>query len=122
MRQLILVVEDDSDLRETLLDVLDRAGFDVVIAANGLEALATLEGGRRAALVLLDLHMPVMDGLEFRRRQLESLDLSNVPVLVITGDRQSQREAAHLGFEWFLSKPFGEEDLLKSVTASVKPN
>ena len=122
MRQLILVVEDDTDLRETLLDILDRAGFDVVIAANGREALAAVEAGHRAALVVLDLHMPVMDGLEFRRRQLESLDISNVPVLVITGDKQSQREAAQLGFERFLSKPFGEEDLLKSVTESVKPN
>ena len=45
MRQLILVVEDDADLRETLLDVLDRAGFDVVMAADGREALATLEAG-----------------------------------------------------------------------------
>ncbi|HKA35558.1 MAG TPA: response regulator [Thermoanaerobaculia bacterium] len=122
MRKLILVVEDDNDLRETLLDVLDRAGFEVVIAANGEEALATLESGRPTALVLLDLHMPVMDGLEFRRRQLESIGLSDVPVLVITGDRQGQSEARRLGFERFLSKPFGEEDLLKSVTESVKPN
>jgi CheY-like chemotaxis protein len=122
MRKLILVVEDDPDLRETLLEVLEDEGFEVSIAANGREALDILETRRGAALVLLDLVMPDMDGLEFLRRQLQSPALSSVPVVILTGDSKGQNEARTMGFAHALAKPFREEDLLRLVFDYCRPN
>ncbi len=122
MRKLILVVEDDPDLRETLLEVLEDEGFEVLMAADGGEALAALEERRGAALVVLDLGMLGMDGLEFLRRQLASPVLSSVPVVVLSGDSKGQNKARTMGFGQILAKPFREEDLLQVVSASCKPN
>jgi len=122
MRKLILVVEDDPDLRETLLEVLEDEGFEVLMAADGGEALAALEERRGAALVVLDLGMLGMDGLEFLRRQLASPVLSSVPVVVLSGDSKGQNKARTMGFGRILAKPFREEDLLQVVSASCKPN
>ena len=68
-KPLILVVEDHEFAREALAMLLSDAGYGVVEAADGREALATLSKGARPDLILLDLVMPVMDGWEFMRRQ-----------------------------------------------------
>ena len=115
MRNAILVVEDDNDLRATLLEVLEGAGFDVIMAANGQEALRALASERTTSLILLDLKMPVMDGLEFRRRQLENPRLASVPVVLVSGDSRGQSEAGRLGFACSVKKPFGVTDLLATV-------
>jgi CheY-like chemotaxis protein len=115
MRRTILVVEDDTDLRETLHDVLESAGFDVRTASDGREALEIVRDLREPALILLDLKMPVMDGLEFRRRLLETPGVSEVPVVLLSGDSKSQRQARSLGSCGSLSKPFREQDLLRVV-------
>ena len=115
MRKRILVVEDDRDLRETILAALEGEGFDVDTAANGREALDALETRRQTSLILLDLRMPVMDGLEFRRRQLASPLLASVPVVLLSGDSRGDQQASSLGFALSMKKPIGEPDLLAVV-------
>ena len=115
MRRTILVVEDDSDLRDAILDVLESAGFDVFTAGDGREAFQILGNLHEPALVLLDLKMPVMDGFEFRRQLLETPGVSEVPMVVLSGDPDSQREARTLASHGSLDKPFREEDLLRVV-------
>ena len=115
MRRTILVVEDDADLRDAILDVLESAGFDVLTAGDGQEAFRILGNLREPALVLLDLKMPVMDGFEFRRQLLDTPGVSEVPLVFLSGDPKSQRQARALPFHGSLEKPFREQDLLRVV-------
>lgn len=81
---IVLVVEDDDDMREAICEVAIRAGMSAIGARNGLEALDVLERcGRLPDLVLLDLRMPVMDGWEFLRRR--SPEAATIPVVLLTG-------------------------------------
>jgi CheY-like chemotaxis protein len=111
----VLVVEDDSDLREAILDVLESAGLGVVMAGNGQEALDALRKRGEPSLILADLKMPVMDGFEFRRRMPEIPSFAAVPVVLLSGDSRAEQQARSLGFARLLKKPFGEGDLLRTV-------
>jgi len=75
----VLVVEDDRDVRESLVAVLEDAGYRVMSAADGRAALDLLRAGPRPAVILLDLMMPVMDGFEFRAEQVRDPSLADVP-------------------------------------------
>jgi CheY-like chemotaxis protein len=82
----VLVVDDDDDLREAMQLLLSCSGITVTTAANGAEALRSLQGGQaQPCLILLDLMMPVMDGFELLRRMDADPALSAVPVVVLTG-------------------------------------
>jgi CheY-like chemotaxis protein len=111
----VLVVEDDSDLREAILDVLESAGLGVVTAGNGQEALDAIRERGEPSLILADLKMPVMDGFELRRRLLEIPSLTAVPFVLLSGDSRAEQQAKTLGFARLLKKPFGEGDLLRTV-------
>ena len=80
----VLIVEDDLDTREMLARFLEIAGYQVVLAANGVEALKVLRGGAVASVILLDLMMPVMDGWQFRDEQRRDPSMSHIPVVVVT--------------------------------------
>lgn len=80
----VLVVEDDLLLQNSLRDVLEFEGYQVVTANNGLEALKVLAGNGRPGLILLDLMMPVMDGWEFLDKRGREGTLGEVPIVVFT--------------------------------------
>ncbi|MDC0718882.1 response regulator [Nannocystis bainbridge] len=111
---LVLVVDDDLDVCETLQTVLEVSGYRVVAASNGREALMTLRSGVRPCLVLLDLMMPVMNGIEFRAEQRGDPKLAEVPVVVVSGDHGVAEKATAMGLEG-LSKPIDIDDLLQVV-------
>ena len=93
-RPTVLVVDDDDDIRETLAEFLQDEGYAVRKAANGLEALERLRENQSPCLILLDLTMPVMDGLQFRDEQLKDPSLATIPVVVITaGGRMANTES-----------------------------
>lgn len=79
----ILVVDDDADCREMLVDLLTNEGYMVASAKNGLQALVYLSGSP-AAMIILDLKMPVMSGWEFRALQKSDPRLGSLPVVVMT--------------------------------------
>ena len=109
----VLIVEDDADLREMMAQLLSLEGYRSETAANGLEALRFLERGDPPDVILLDLMMPVMDGWEFRRRQVEDPRLSGVPVVVLSAVDQSR--TSELGGASFLKKPLDFDRLLELV-------
>src|SRR4030095_5492539 len=84
-RPVVLVVEDEPDARDAIAMMLEDAGYDVLQAANGLEALGQLgDHGGRCDLILLDLMMPVMNGWDFRRKQKETPAFAATPVLLMS--------------------------------------
>ena len=108
------MVEDDEDLLEAMLRLLRTAGYGVIGAHNGIEALDRMRGGSVPCVILLDLMLPVMSGWEFRRRQLEDPKLAEVPVIACTAHRGSG-EAAALRVEHYLGKPVDLRALLQLI-------
>ncbi|HVT08740.1 MAG TPA: response regulator [Polyangia bacterium] len=80
----VLVIEDDSDVRNALAELLSTEGYDVSLTADGGEALEKLRGGLRPSVILLDLMMPNVDGWDFRRAQLDDPSLAAIPVILLT--------------------------------------
>ena len=110
----ILLVEDDRDLAAFMHEVLAAEGFDVTVAGNGREGLAALERCPYA-LVVLDLMLPEMDGIEFRLRQRQHSSQWNTPALVVSAHYNVEKLAASVGAEAFLAKPFTGADLTAAV-------
>ena len=110
---MVLVVDDDPDILQTLALCLSSEGYRVTTASNGREALDLL-GKERPACVLLDLMMPVMDGWQFVA-ELEQRGGRNSPLLILSADRAVQGHAAKLRAEAFLAKPFDLDELLGKV-------
>ena len=82
--EFVLVVDDDDDIRDSIGSLLELEGHQVVCAANGRDALEAIRDRGRPCLILLDLMMPVMDGAEFRTRQLADPTMADIPVVLIT--------------------------------------
>ena len=110
---LVLVVDDDPDILQTLALCLSTEGYRVTTASNGQEALDLLHK-ERPACVLLDLMMPVMDGWQFVA-ELEQRGWRKSPLLILSADRAVQGHAAKLRAEAFLAKPFDLDELLGKV-------
>jgi signal transduction histidine kinase len=109
----VLVVEDDNDSAELVVEVLADTGYEVERVTNGREALERLEHDPLPSLILLDLHMPAMDGWEFRDRQRASRRCSDVPVVVMSADASSRATA--IDVDYLLRKPFTAESLEHTV-------
>src|SRR5262245_7245981 len=84
LRAPILVVEDNPDTRDVLERVLAICGYDVVTACDGLDGLAYLRAGGGASVIILDIAMPQMDGIAFRRALSADSRWSDIPVIVYT--------------------------------------
>lgn len=83
---MILIVDDEPDIRDSLQEFFEDEGYEVTTAANGAEALQRLAAGKLPCVILLDLLMPVLDGNEMYARMQEDPRLSGVPVIISTSD------------------------------------
>ena len=120
MGRTVLVVEDDACIRETLIDVLEDCGYQAIGAANGAEALARLQSGGRPSVILLDLMMPVMDGIEFRKVQLESPAVADIPVVVLSAHRDPDSLADELRPAALLRKPVRLPELIGALGSQCR--
>jgi len=117
----ILVVEDNALLARMAVEVLRRAGFTVENATNGLEALEAINAaalqGKAVDLVLMDLDMPVMDGLQATEKLRESEKFSTLPIIALTAYDESEKmeELNQAGFSDFIAKPFRAQDLVEKI-------
>jgi CheY-like chemotaxis protein len=120
--QIILVVDDDSAIRETMAEILEAEGYKVACATNGAEALAYLQREALPCLVLLDLMMPVMSGWQFRRAQHDDERFSAVPVLILSADEGGPSNVRDLPPSDYLRKPVDLEVLLARIQTYCRPD
>ena len=117
VRDKILLVEDDADIREVIDILMKREGYQVLEAATGAEAL--LKMGENPNLVILDVMLPDISGMEVCRAIRET---STVPILFLTarGGLRDKTEGLMAGGDDYLVKPFFQEELLARVTALLR--
>lgn len=114
----ILVVDDDSDLRETLGELLTEEGYEPRLFENGRTALESLRDGVRPSLILLDLMMPEMNGWQFREEQLKDEELRDIPVVVMTASRGFAKDA--IPAQEILYKPVGLGEIIEAVERNAR--
>jgi len=115
-RPLVVLVEDQDELRRLYTEHLMMSGFDVIEATNGAEAIAHTSS-HAPDVVLMDLSLPVMDGWEATRRLKGDLQTAHIPVVALTAhDGSGELERATLaGCDWFVPKPCPPDALIAEV-------
>ncbi|MBC7386306.1 MAG: response regulator [Cryobacterium sp.] len=108
----ILIVEDDEVLRDTVRDILEQEGYEVNGAENGRDALFLMRSRMKPSLVLLDLEMPKMNGIEFLRIVNQDDAISSIPILLVSAKANASN--SH-GLAGYLQKPLDLHTLLARV-------
>ena len=115
-RLLVMVVDDSITVRKVTTRLLERYGFEVMTAKDGVDAMSQLQD-RVPDIMLLDIEMPRMDGFELARHVRSDERLRHIPITMITsrtGDKHRER-AMQIGVNHYLGKPFQEHELLKTI-------
>jgi CheY-like chemotaxis protein len=108
----ILLVDDDPELRQSMVDLLEDEGYQTRSASSGREALAVLAGADLPSLILLDLMMPDLNGWQFCELQRRDPRIARIPVLVVTAARSVAPTPAGVDV---LFKPFSLDEVLEKV-------
>jgi len=121
----VLVVEDDEINQQVAAAILQRGGLEVVVADSGAKALtllATCTGARRFEVVLMDLRMPDMDGIETTRRIRAGSIERDIPIIAMTADvvGDTARECREAGMNDYVSKPVDPDALLRALARSLR--
>jgi CheY-like chemotaxis protein len=119
----VLIAEDNAVNRELLRELLERRGYAVNEAVNGLQALEMMAEHTPDAL-LLDLNMPVLDGFATLKKVRQDPRLASLPVMAVTASamRGDQEKALQAGFDGYLSKPIQSSVLYTELTRILKKN
>jgi len=120
IQRLVLVVDDEPELRRLTESILTAHGYHVVVAAHGQDAILRLRESC-PDLIVLDLNMPVMDGWQFRaeQRYLPDRKCAAVPVLLMTGEDDATAHAGALRAAGVIKKPYDPDNLLDAVSAAI---
>jgi CheY-like chemotaxis protein len=117
----VLVIDDDDGVRASMRRHLERAGFEVVAAADGPAGLDLLRSDSSIRVVLLDMYMPGMDGWGVRSAQLADPQLAHVPAIILTGAPLPALVHEQLRAADYLLKPVGHEHLISVVSNYCEP-
>lgn len=120
MSKTILIVDDSASLRQVVKIALTNAGYAVIEAEDGKDALKKLEG-KRVNLIISDVNMPVMDGIEFLKNVKVSPAHKFTPVIMLTteGGEDKKMQGQQAGARAWVVKPFKPEQLLAAVSKLV---
>ena len=112
----VLVVDDSISIRKYVQRFLDRTGYEVMVAPDGMEALTQL-GKEKFDVVITDLEMPIMHGYDLIAEMKRTPALANIPTIVLTsraGEKHKQK-ALDMGAQDYLVKPFEEQEMLDAL-------
>ncbi|OQW65398.1 MAG: two-component system response regulator [Nitrospira sp. ST-bin5] len=117
MGKTVLVVDDSSTMRQMVAYTLKNAGFEVVEAGNGKEAVGKLNAGTKPALVVTDLNMPEMDGITLITEIRKMAAFKFTPILMLTTESTDDKKKAGqaAGATGWIVKPFNPEQMLKVI-------
>jgi len=121
MRKLNVLTVDDDFVNLKLIEVMLKKNIEIneiIKAKNGLEALNVLDERKDIDIILLDIVMPIMNGLEFLDH-LQVREEASIPVIVLTTDETAKREAFNRGAYDFLTKPIFEKDLTQKIQDAI---
>ena len=118
---IVLAVDDDMINLKLLKSMLNKSGFvkEVIEAKNGSDAIGELKSRDDIDLILLDIIMPIMGGLEMLKVVRADSNLNQLPILVLTTDETKKGEALELGANGFLMKPIRSEDLKEKIATVI---
>ena len=117
----VMTIDDSPSLRQMVALTLETAGYEVVEASDGRDAVAKL-GGREFHLFLTDLNMPGMDGIELTRKLRSIPDYKFVPIVLLTTESQPEKkmQGKAAGATGWIVKPFKPDDLLATVKKVIR--
>lgn len=117
---IILIVEDDRDIRDVLAEILAEEGYQVLVAEDGADGLRRLAEGPQPDLILLDLMMPRMDGYQFREEQRKNPAWSAIPLVLLTAGVETSDKITALGALDVVRKPVKIDFLLELIGGVVR--
>ena len=120
MTKKILVIDDSASLRQVVSIALSGAGYEVICAEDGQEALAKLDG-RKFHLAICDVNMPVMDGITFVKEAKKLPDYRFMPIIMLTTESRESRkqEGQAAGAKAWVVKPFRPDQILNAVSKLI---
>ncbi len=117
----ILFVDDHASIRELVKDVLSQKGFSVLLSNDGADALNFFDG-RSIDLLITDLHMEKMNGIELTKEVRKKIDYKHIPIVVLTTESQIEKkiEAKNAGATGWIVKPFDADNLVRVVNKLIR--
>lgn len=122
MGKTIMIVDDSASLRQVVAIALKGAGYDVLEAQNGQDALNKLDG-KKINLIISDVNMPVMDGISMVKevKKLPAYKFTPIIMLTTEGADDKKKEGQAAGAKAWIVKPFQPEQMLKAVSMLIAP-
>ncbi|XVV16009.1 response regulator [Actinoplanes sp. CA-131856] len=123
MAKTILIVDDSASVRQVVSIALKGAGYEVITANDGKDALAKMSGGQRLHLIISDVNMPNMDGITFVAEAKKLPAYKFTPIIMLTTESQDdkKKQAQAAGAKAWVTKPFQPEQMLSAVAKLVAP-
>lgn len=121
MAKTILIVDDSESIREVVNFTLQKEGYEVLIGIDGKDALKYLDG-RAIDLIITDLHMPEMDGIELIKQVRKTSPYERIPILFLTTESQTAKkmEAKDAGATGWIIKPFVPAKLISAINKVIR--
>lgn len=120
-RRIVLVIDDDRDIREAIRDLLDVEGYEAAEARDGGAGLAYLRSHSPPGVILLDWNMAPMSGADFMSEFSRDARLAQIPVVLLTADVRAEEKARAQGLSTLLTKPIDVEQLLAIASRCCGP-